>query len=144
MLVASKYIYAYVFSTSTQYLLSGSESGAENYFTMPRLQKITRECLVGLQYVHSLGLIHCDLKPENVCAPPSLRPCLPPEVLMIVVAVISSSSRSSSSAVIGVVVTVVVGMVTVTVEPVAGVRDRSSGNGSGRDGNRNSGTGRRC
>ncbi|EKX31033.1 hypothetical protein GUITHDRAFT_83483, partial [Guillardia theta CCMP2712] len=42
------------------------ESGAESYFTMPRLQKITKECLVGLKFVHALGLIHCDLKPENI------------------------------------------------------------------------------
>jgi len=42
------------------------ESGAECYFTLPRLQKIMKECLRGLKFVHKLGLIHCDLKPENV------------------------------------------------------------------------------
>jgi serine/threonine protein kinase len=42
------------------------ESGEELYFTLPRLQRITRQCLVALQYIHSLGLIHCDLKPENI------------------------------------------------------------------------------
>jgi serine/threonine protein kinase len=42
------------------------ESGAECYFTLPRLQKIARECLEGLKFVHNLGLIHCDLKPENI------------------------------------------------------------------------------
>ncbi|KAK4283363.1 hypothetical protein QN277_000318 [Acacia crassicarpa] len=42
------------------------ESGGEVYFTMPRLQSITIQCLEALQFLHSLGLIHCDLKPENV------------------------------------------------------------------------------
>eukprot|EP00245_Coleochaete_scutata_P012461 TRINITY_DN4830_c0_g1_i1.p1 TRINITY_DN4830_c0_g1~~TRINITY_DN4830_c0_g1_i1.p1 ORF type:complete len:790 (+),score=191.31 TRINITY_DN4830_c0_g1_i1:335-2371(+) len=42
------------------------ESGGEVYFTMPRLQSITRQCLEALKYIHSLGLIHCDLKPENI------------------------------------------------------------------------------
>lgn len=42
------------------------ESGDEPYFTLQRLQKITRQCLVALDYVHGLGLIHCDLKPENI------------------------------------------------------------------------------
>lgn len=36
------------------------------YFTVPRLQKIAWQCLVALEYIHSLDLIHCDLKPENV------------------------------------------------------------------------------
>ncbi|KAJ7559719.1 hypothetical protein O6H91_04G097700 [Diphasiastrum complanatum] len=42
------------------------ESGGEVYFTMPRLQSITRQCLEALEFLHQLGLIHCDLKPENI------------------------------------------------------------------------------
>lgn len=42
------------------------ESGGEAYFTMPRLQAITRQCLEALEFLHCLGLIHCDLKPENI------------------------------------------------------------------------------
>ncbi|KAJ9141596.1 hypothetical protein P3X46_032111 [Hevea brasiliensis] len=42
------------------------ESGGEVYFTMPRLQSITIQCLEALQFLHGLRLIHCDLKPENI------------------------------------------------------------------------------
>mmetsp|Transcript_5784 Transcript_5784/g.16245 ORF Transcript_5784/g.16245 Transcript_5784/m.16245 type:complete len:1133 (+) Transcript_5784:186-3584(+) len=42
------------------------ESGDEPYFTLPRLQAISRQVLQSLAFLHSLGLIHSDLKPENI------------------------------------------------------------------------------
>lgn len=42
------------------------ESGGEPYFTLARLQVITRQCLEALEFLHDLGVIHCDLKPENI------------------------------------------------------------------------------
>ena len=41
-------------------------AGMEPYFTVPRLQRVARECLEALMYMHGLGVIHCDFKPENV------------------------------------------------------------------------------
>merc|ERR1719188_1975763 len=42
------------------------ESGEPPYFTLGRLQRITRQVLVALEYIHSLWLVHADLKPENI------------------------------------------------------------------------------
>ena len=36
------------------------------YFTIGRLQSITKQILNGLDFIHGLRLIHCDLKPENI------------------------------------------------------------------------------
>ena len=42
------------------------DNDEEPYFTLPRLAYITRQCLVALRFVHSLGLVHSDVKPENI------------------------------------------------------------------------------
>jgi serine/threonine protein kinase len=42
------------------------ENEEEPYFTIPRLAYITRQCLISLRFVHSLGLVHSDVKPENI------------------------------------------------------------------------------
>ncbi|CAM9455736.1 unnamed protein product, partial [Phaeothamnion confervicola] len=38
----------------------------EPYFTLPRLQKIMRQCLEALVFISSLGILHTDIKPENL------------------------------------------------------------------------------
>lgn len=38
----------------------------EPYFTLPRLQAITKQLLTALRFLHAQKLMHCDLKPENV------------------------------------------------------------------------------
>ena len=36
------------------------------YFTIGRIQKLTKQILICLEFIHSLKIIHCDLKPENI------------------------------------------------------------------------------
>lgn len=42
------------------------ESGGKLYFTLGRLRKVAYQCLVALQFIHGMEIIHCDLKPENI------------------------------------------------------------------------------
>lgn len=42
------------------------EDNEETYFTIKRLAYITRQCLIALRFVHGLGLVHSDVKPENI------------------------------------------------------------------------------
>eukprot|EP00980_Cylindrotheca_fusiformis_P031716 scaffold26851_cov186-Cylindrotheca_fusiformis.AAC.1 len=42
------------------------DNDEEEYFTVPRLAYITRQALVALRFVHRLGLVHSDIKPENI------------------------------------------------------------------------------
>lgn len=40
--------------------------GAPTYYSLVRLKKIARQIFEALEYVHGLGLMHCDIKPENI------------------------------------------------------------------------------
>jgi len=42
------------------------ENDEPRYFTRQRLGYIARQCLVALSFVHNLGLVHSDIKPENI------------------------------------------------------------------------------
>eukprot|EP00607_Mallomonas_marina_P010090 CAMPEP_0182419856 /NCGR_PEP_ID=MMETSP1167-20130531/4210_1 /TAXON_ID=2988 /ORGANISM="Mallomonas Sp, Strain CCMP3275" /LENGTH=785 /DNA_ID=CAMNT_0024594991 /DNA_START=38 /DNA_END=2392 /DNA_ORIENTATION=- len=42
------------------------DNDEQPYFTFPRLKSIIRQVLEALRFIHSLGLIHCDIKPENI------------------------------------------------------------------------------
>lgn len=42
------------------------EHNEPQYFTRNRLCYIARQCLVALRFVHKLGLVHSDIKPENI------------------------------------------------------------------------------
>lgn len=43
-----------------------SQSGAAPFFDLSRLQSIARQVLQALAYVHGNGVIHADVKPENI------------------------------------------------------------------------------
>jgi len=43
-----------------------TDNDEPRYFTRDRLCYITRQCLVALSFVHKLGLVHSDIKPENI------------------------------------------------------------------------------
>jgi dual specificity tyrosine-phosphorylation-regulated kinase 2/3/4 len=42
------------------------DNNEEPYFTISRLAYMTRQALISLRFVHSLGLVHSDVKPENI------------------------------------------------------------------------------
>ena len=38
----------------------------DSYFTSKRLKDIARQILTSLKKLHSINILHCDIKPENV------------------------------------------------------------------------------
>ena len=42
------------------------ETDNDEYYTVPRLKRIMKQVLEALKFIHSLNLIHCDIKPENI------------------------------------------------------------------------------
>lgn len=48
--------------------------GVLNYFNMARLKTVAADVLEALEALHTLGIVHCDLKPENVLVS-SFREC---------------------------------------------------------------------
>lgn len=42
------------------------DNDEEPYFTISRLAFLTRQVLIALEFVHRLGLVHSDVKPENI------------------------------------------------------------------------------
>ena len=42
------------------------DNNEEPYFTITRLAYLTRQALISLRFVHKLGLVHSDVKPENM------------------------------------------------------------------------------
>ena len=49
-----------------EYYKYNRENEETPYFTLGRLQKIAKQILLALEFIHDLHLIHCDLKPENI------------------------------------------------------------------------------
>lgn len=43
-----------------------TDNDEEPYFTISRLSYITRQCLIALDFVHKIGFVHSDIKPENI------------------------------------------------------------------------------
>ena len=43
-----------------------TDNNNTEYFTVERIQKLTKQILICLDFIHDLNIIHCDLKLENI------------------------------------------------------------------------------
>ena len=43
-----------------------TDNNNTEYFSVERIQKLTKQILICLEFIHDLKIIHCDLKPENI------------------------------------------------------------------------------
>ena len=49
-----------------EYYKFNLQNESEKFFTLPTLKKLSRQILTALDYIHSLDIIHCDIKPESI------------------------------------------------------------------------------
>ena len=50
-----------------RYIDAQDERGSRSYFTPGAIAAIAAQLLTGLEFAHACGVVHCDIKPENVC-----------------------------------------------------------------------------
>lgn len=49
-----------------EYYKFNLQNESEKFFTLPTLKILSRQILEALAFIHSLDIIHCDIKPENI------------------------------------------------------------------------------
>jgi|EP01049_Picozoa_sp_SAG25_P000306 serine/threonine protein kinase len=49
-----------------EFLRKNRQSADPVYFTVGRIRHVAQQCLVALKFLHAVGIIHSDLKPENI------------------------------------------------------------------------------
>ena len=49
-----------------EYYKFNLQNESEKFFTIPTLKILSRQILEALDFIHSLDIIHCDVKPENI------------------------------------------------------------------------------
>lgn len=54
------------YSEETKKFVPKGVPQGQSYFSMDEIRKYCRQIAMGLDYLHSHGVLHCDLKPMNI------------------------------------------------------------------------------